>query len=60
MLSEDSYFGDFQIFLDIRSNYRYISRPEYQELQVLSINREILESIMATNEAESNFLKLRA
>ena len=59
-LNKSSYFGDFQLFLNIKSNYRFMAGEGPDEVQLYCIRGEKLQSIMDIHQREAEFLVLRA
>ncbi|CDW83271.1 UNKNOWN [Stylonychia lemnae] len=57
---QGSYIGDFQIFFEIRSNFRYVSADVTIDTHLMCINKDRLMTILKDHPTEQSFLTLRA
>ncbi len=46
--------------MDIKSGFKYMSSPDFWELQVLNIKKDTLLYILQMHEYEKNFLAMRS
>jgi signal-transduction protein with cAMP-binding, CBS, and nucleotidyltransferase domain len=58
-LLEESYFGDIQILMNIRSNFRFRSSNEH-DTYLYTLDKKIFKMILKDFRDEKKFLTLRA
>ena len=55
---EGSYFGDFQLFFSLKSNFTYSGASK--ETILYTIDKEYLGKLMKAYTSEANFMKIRS